>query len=228
MNPYSVKQVAAAIDHAVLKPNQTEMDLRQAAKLCMKHSVSSMCVRPSDVRLTAELLHDSAVVVSTVVSFPHGNDTCATKEFQSEQAIENGAQELDMVLNISRLLSRDYDYVRNEIERVVRIAHARGALVKVIQESCFLTLEEVASACLLTRDAGADFVKTSTGFGPSSATPEIIDVMVKTVGGTMGIKASGGIRTWDQAVGYLQQGATRLGMGATQAVLEGCVSSDDY
>jgi deoxyribose-phosphate aldolase len=228
MKTYTVQKVAAAIDHAVLKPDQTEEDLRRAAEMCSRYKVASMCVRPADVKMSAELLKNSSVLPSTVVSFPHGNDTCAAKVFQTEQAIADGAREIDMVINIGRFLSGHYDYVVNEIRGVVEVAHAQGVLVKVIQESCFLSLEEVAEACELSLDAGADFVKTSTGFGPSSATPEIIDVMVKTVGGKMGIKASGGIRTWEQAVMYLQRGATRLGIGSTEAVLNGRTSLSEY
>lgn len=225
---YTVSEVAAAIDHAVLKPNQTENDVRGNAALCIKYRTASMCVRPCDIKLAAELLSGSDVMVSTVLSFPHGADSTAVKAVQARQAVEDGAQEIDMVMNIGQFLSGNYDAVLADIKAVVETAHAHGVPVKVIQESCFLTLDEVAKACELSLGAGADFVKTSTGFGPSSATPEIIDVMVKTVGGKMGIKASGGIRSWEQAVGYLKQGATRLGIGATETVLSGGASSEAY
>lgn len=215
-------------DHAVLKPNQTEADLRAAAGMCIQYGVASLCVRPCDVRLAAELLKDSNVKVSCVLSFPHGDDTTASKVFQAEQAIHDGVEEIDMVMNIGQFLSSNTDYVLSDIKAVVNTAHTNKVAVKVIQESCYLSLDDVAKACELSLEAGADFVKTSTGFGPSSATPEIIDVMVKTVGGKMGIKASGGIRTWEQAVGYLEQGATRLGIGATKTVLEGGISTSDY
>ena len=129
-----------------------------------------------------------------------------------------------MVMNIGEFLSGNYDYVRNDIKAVVDTAHASGVLVKVIQESGYLTQEQVAKACELSYEAGADFVKTSTGFGPGSATPETIATMVRTVGGKMGIKPSGGVRSWQTAVGYLDQGATRLGVGSTQAVLDGADS----
>ncbi|MEI6892533.1 MAG: deoxyribose-phosphate aldolase [Pontiella sp.] len=225
---YSLKSVAKLIDHAVLKPEQTETDLRENAALCREYCVASLCVRPSDIALASELLSNSDVLVSTVLSFPHGADTTATKIFQAQQAIADGAQEIDMVMNIGQFLSGKFDRVRDDIRAVSEIAHHHNVILKVIQESCFLTLEEVARACILTAEAGADFVKTSTGFGPSSATPEIIDVMVKTVGGDLGIKASGGIRSWDQAVSYLEQGVTRLGIGATKTVLEGGISSETY
>lgn len=228
MKTYSVSEMASFIDHAVLKPDQTEADIREAASMCMDYGVASLCVRPCDIRLAAALLEKSNVMVSCVLSFPHGADTIATKVFQAEQAMLDGAQEIDMVMNIGRFLSAHAEYVRDDIRAVVERAHAAGVKVKVIQESCFLTLTQVAQACELSLAAGADFVKTSTGFGPSSATPEIIDVMVKTVNGKMGVKASGGIRTWEQAAGYLEQGATRLGIGATRTVLDGGISSANY
>jgi deoxyribose-phosphate aldolase len=226
--PYSLSQVAATIDHAVLKPEQTEADVRENAAMCLKFGVASMCVRPCDIALTAELLAGSPVKVSTVLSFPHGADTTATKVFQAKEAIRAGVHEIDMVMNIGQFRTGNFDRVREDIRAVSETAHSAGILLKVIQESCFLSLEEVALACRITEEAGADFVKTSTGFGPSSATPEIVQVMVNTVGGKLGIKASGGIRSWEQAVAYLNQGATRLGIGATQTVLEGGISQAAY
>ena len=228
MKNYSVQDVASTIDHAVLKPNQTEAEVRSNAAMCIDLGVASMCVRPCDIRLAAELLAESAVKVSCVLSFPHGDDTTATKVFQAEQAIQDGVQEIDMVMNIGQFLSGNFELVRRDIAEVAKVCHANNILLKVIQESCYLSLEQVAEACRISMEAGADFVKTSTGFGPSSATPEIIQIMVDTVGGKMGIKASGGIRTWEQAVGYLDQGATRLGIGATKTVLEGGTSDSAY
>jgi len=228
MHKYTIQEVASKIDHAVLKPNQTEADVRKNAAMCVERRVASMCVRPCDIKLASQLLKDSPVMVSCVLSFPHGADTTASKVFQAQQAIADGAQEIDMVMNIGRFLSGSLDDAGADIKAVVDIAHANGVAVKVIQESCFLTLEQVAKACELSLEADADFVKTSTGFGPSSATPEIIDVMVQTVGGKMGIKASGGIRSWEQAVRYLEQGATRLGIGATETILDGGNADGDY
>jgi deoxyribose-phosphate aldolase len=228
MKKYTTEEVARTIDHAVLKPNQTEKDVRAAAALCTEYRVASMCVRPCDIALAAKLLENSEVMVSTVLSFPHGADTTATKKMQAEQAVEDGADEIDMVMNIGRFLSGNHQYVEDDIRQVVETAHKHRVAVKVIQESCFLTLDQVAHASLLALRAGADFVKTSTGFGPSSATPEIIGVMVGAVGGKIGIKASGGIRTWNQAVGFLEQGATRLGIGATETVLKGGVAEESY
>jgi deoxyribose-phosphate aldolase len=228
MKTYSVSQLASFIDHAVLKPNQTENDIREAAAMCIEYGVASMCVRPCDIQLASALLKNSSVMVSSVLSFPHGADATAVKVFEAEQAIRAGAQEIDMVMNIGQFLSGHGEYVLNDIKAVVDTAHEQGVRVKIIQESCYLSMEQVALACELSLAADADFVKTSTGFAPSSATPEIVDVMIRTVGGKMGVKASGGIRTWEQAVGYLEQGATRLGIGATQTVLNGGVSAEKY
>ncbi|HKJ79941.1 MAG TPA: deoxyribose-phosphate aldolase [Prolixibacteraceae bacterium] len=225
---YTKQQVAKTIDHAVLKPEMTEIELKKHAEMCIKNGVYSMCVKPCDIKATKELLSGSDVKVSCVLSFPHGADATPVKAFQAKQAIEDGADEIDMVMNIGRFLGDDYHYVVEDIKAVVEVAHAKNVVVKVIQESGYLTLEQVAKACELSFVAGADFVKTSTGFGPGKATPEIIDVMIKTVGNDMKVKPSGGIRTWEDAVAYLEQGADRLGIGSTEAVLEGGKAEEGY
>lgn len=187
-----------------------------------------MCVKPCDIKSAKKLLSGSDVKVSCVLSFPHGADATSVKIFQAKQAIGDGTDEIDMVMNIGKFLSGDYNYVLEDIRAVVDIAHSQGVLVKVIQESGFLTPEQVAKACELSHEAGADFVKTSTGFGPGKATPEVIAIMVKTVGGKMGVKASGGIRTPEDAAAFLKQGATRLGIGSTEAVLKGAETKGGY
>jgi deoxyribose-phosphate aldolase len=225
---YTKKQVAQTIDHAVLKPENTDADLQQNAKMCIENGVFSMCVKPCDIKAAKELLKKSDVKVSCVLSFPHGADATPVKAFQAKQAIEDGTDEIDMVMNIGKFLSGDWEYVVDDIKAVVDVAHSHGVLVKVIQESGYLTLEQVTKACELSYEAGADFVKTSTGFGPGKATPEIIEVMVKTVGDRMMVKASGGIRTWEDAFAFLQQGADRLGIGSTEAVLNGAKAEGTY
>jgi len=187
-----------------------------------------MCVKPCHVELAAGLLKESQVKVSCVLSFPHGADTSAVKAAQAKKAIEDGVDEIDMVMNIGKFMSGDYVYVIEDIKSVVDVARPSGVKVKVIQESGYLSLEQVARACELSHEAGADFVKTSTGFGPGSATREIIGVMIKTVGDKMSVKPSGGIRTWEKAVEYLDMGADRLGVGSTEAVLSGAESKDGY
>lgn len=225
---YTREQVAKTIDHAVLKPDQTLADLEANAKMCIEYGVFSMCVKPCDIKAAKELLKNSDVKVSCVLSFPHGADSIPVKAFQAQQAVADGADEIDMVMNISRFLSGDYDYVIQDIKAVVEVAHKHKILVKVIQESGFLTLDQIAKACELSFESGADFVKTSTGFGPGGAKPEYVDVMVKTVGGRMKIKPSGGIRDWETAVAFLEQGADRLGIGSTEAVLNGGTASGNY
>ena len=225
---YTRELVARTIDHAVLKPEFTLADLTAHARMCRELNVFSMCVRPCDIAAAKKLLEGSSIKVSCVLSFPHGADTTATKAFQAREAINDGVDEIDMVMNIGQFLSGNYDYVRDDIRAVVELAHAKGILVKVIQESGFLSPEQIAKACELSYEAGADFVKTSTGFGPGGATPEAIAVMVKTVGHLMGVKASGGIRSWDDAVRFLKLGATRLGIGASDAVLSGQQAEGTY
>ncbi|WP_340114954.1 deoxyribose-phosphate aldolase [Maribellus mangrovi] len=225
---YTKEQVAKTIDHAVLKPDQTVSDLKANAEMCIKYGVFSMCVKPCDIKMAAELLAGSDVKVSCVLSFPHGADATQVKAFQAKQAIEDGTDEIDMVMNIGRFLSGDYEYVLDDIKAVVEVAHQHGKLVKVIQESGFLTPEQIAKACELSLEAGADFVKTSTGFGPGGAKPEYIDIMLKTVAGKAQVKPSGGIRDWETAVAFLEQGAHRLGIGSTEAVLSGAKAEGGY
>ena len=225
---YTKEQVAKTIDHAVLKPEMTNADLKAHAVKCREMGVFSMCVKPCDIKAAIELLKGSDVKVSTTLSFPHGADATEVKAFQAKKAIEDGVDEIDMVMNIGKFLSGDDAYVVNDIKAVVDVAHQHGIPVKVIQESYYLNLEQVAKACELAYRAGADFVKTSTGFAAGSATPEIVQVMVDTVGGKMKIKPSGGIRDWKTAVAYLEQGADRLGIGTSEAVLNGAEAEGDY
>lgn len=225
---FTKEQVAKTIDHAVLKPEFTIEDLQKHAKMCIENGVFSMCVKPCDISTAKELLKNSDVKVSCVLSFPHGADATPVKAFQAKQAIEDGVDEIDMVMNIGRFLGNDYHYVVEDIKAVVEVAHKHDVLVKVIQESGFLSAEQIAKACELSFMAGADFVKTSTGFGPGGAKPEYIDIMLKTLGDDMKVKASGGIRTWDDAVAFLKQGADRLGIGSTEAVLNGAEAKGDY
>jgi len=222
---FTKQQVAKTLDHAVLKPFATDADIVKNAQMCAERGVATMCVRPTDVALTAKQLAGSGVDPSMVVGFPHGSNRPEVKALEAKLAIEDGARELDMVMNIGKFLSGDYDFVQKDIEAVVAQAKPHGVLVKVILETCYLSPEQVAKACKIAEAAGADFVKTSTGFGDGPATPEVIDIMIKTVGQTMGVKASGGVRTWETAVGYLNQGCKRLGVASTEAVLDGAPSA---
>jgi deoxyribose-phosphate aldolase len=218
---FTRKEVARVIDHAVLKPFATDADIIAGCKMCAEREVGCFCVRPTDVALAAKELKGSETAVSAVIGFPHGSNRPEVKALEAKMAIEDGAVELDMVMNVGKFLTGDYDFVQKDIEAVVAEAKKSNAIVKVILEICYLSPEQIAKACKIAEAAGADFVKTSTGFGDGGATPEVIDIMIKTVGKTMGVKASGGVRTYETAVGYLKQGCKRLGVASTQAVLDG-------
>ena len=219
---YTRQQVAATMDHAVLKPFAPDKDVIEACKMCDANGVCSICVRPTDVALAGKMLRGSRTRVGMVVGFPHGANRPETKALEARLGIRDGAVELDMVMNIGKFLSGDHDFVRKDIEAVVAEARKHeGIIVKVILETCWLSTEQIAQACKIAEAAGADFVKTSTGFGDGPATPQAIDVMIETVGKTMGVKASGGIRSWETAVAYLDQGCKRLGVASTEAVLDG-------
>jgi deoxyribose-phosphate aldolase len=222
MTKWTKRAVAATIDHAALKPNMTDEDIVAECTLGKQHQVASVCVRPSDVALTAKQLAGSGVVPSMVVGFPHGAHRPEVKALEARLGIEDGAKELDMVMNVGKFLSGDFDWVRRDIEGVVAEAKKAGDVqVKVILETCYLTPGQMARACEIARDAGADYVKTSTGFGDGPATPEAIDVMTKTVGDVMGVKASGGVRNYEIACSYLNQGCKRLGAaGGTAAIVD--------
>ena len=228
MGTYTKSEVAKKIDHAVLNPTMTDADVISHAAMCRERGVGCLCVRPCDVVLAARELAGCTTVTASVIGFPHGNSRPETKALEARLAIKDGAVELDMVMNISKFLSGDHTTVQADIAAVVAEAMPAGVPVKVILETSLLTREQVAAACKLAEAGGADFVKTSTGFAGGGATPEAIDVMLKTVGETMQVKASGGIRSWETAVSYLDQGCHRLGAGATEAILDGGVANGDY
>ena len=218
--------VAKTLDHAVLKPEYSRADLAKQAAMCVSRGVGCLCVRSGDVAAAAEFVAGSPVVVAAVIGFPHGAQRPEVKALESRLAIADGARELDMVMNVGALQSGDEAAVHADIAAVVAEAKPRGVIVKVILETCYLSLEQIAAACLIAEAAGADFVKTSTGFGvkpsgPTGATPEAVRIMLDTVGGRLQVKASGGIRTWDDAVRYLDMGCTRIGVGDAAAILDG-------
>lgn len=225
---YTKREVAARIDHAALKPFLTEEEMVADARMCAGRGVFSICLRPSDVRLGAQILADSETLVGMVVGFPHGSNLTDVKALEASRGLEDGADELDMVMNIGRFLSGDYAYVEADVKAVVDVAGQAGALVKVILETCYLGPVQIAEACAIAEAAGADFVKTSTGFGSGGATPDAVDVMLNAVGGRLKVKASGGIRDWSTAVAYLEQGCARLGIGSTEAVLDGGEPEGEY
>jgi deoxyribose-phosphate aldolase len=213
------EQLAKTIDHSLLKPEMTEAEVIAGCELARAYHVASVCVKPCHVALAARLLKGSDVAVGTVVGFPHGSSTTAVKAAEARQALADGAVELDMVINIGELRSGHADYVKEDIRTVVEAAKGR-ALVKVILENAYLTNEEKALACRLVEAAGADFVKTSTGFAPSGATIEDLKLMRASVGPRVQVKAAGGVRTLDAMLAVIDTGTTRVGATATAAILD--------
>jgi deoxyribose-phosphate aldolase len=213
------EQLAKTIDHSLLKPEMTEAEVIAGCELARAYHVASVCVKPCHVALAARLLKGSDVAVGTVVGFPHGSSTTAVKAGEARQAIADGAVELDMVINIGELRSGHAAYVQEDVRAVVEVAKGR-ALVKVILENAYLTNEEKALACRLAEAAGADFVKTSTGFAPSGATIEDLKLMRASVGPRVQVKAAGGVRTLDAILAVIDAGATRVGATATAAILD--------
>lgn len=229
----SIAAVARILDHAVLKPEFSAADLARHAAMCVSRGVGCLCVRSCDVAEAVGLVAGSPVVVAAVIGFPHGAVRSEVKALEARLAIADGARELDMVMNVAALKSGRDDRVRDDIAAVVAEAKPAGVLVKVILETCYLTPDEIRRACRLAEEAGADFVKTSTGFGvkasgPTGATPEAVKLMLDAVGGRLQVKASGGIRTWDDAVAYLDMGCTRLGVGDAAAILDGRPAAGAY
>lgn len=216
----SIKNVvAAAIDHAVLKPESTDLELEKEINTIKEYNIASVCVKPCHVRLSSDILKDSKILVSTVIGFPHGTTTTKCKVTESIEAIENGAKELDMVINIGKLISGDYQYVKNDISEVVKCAHDRNAIVKVIIETALLNEEQKVQACKIAEQAGADFVKTSTGFNGGGATLSDIKLMKSAVSSKVKVKASGGIKTLENAIEFIDAGCSRLGTSSTIAIL---------
>ena len=213
--------LAKMIDHTLLKPDATQQEIAQLCFEARKHGFASVCVNPTWVSLCAQLLQGSPVKVCTVIGFPLGATSSETKAFETETAIKQGATEIDMVINIGALKARDLETVAKDIRGVVNAAHARGILVKVIIETSLLTDEEKTIASLISKEAGADFVKTSTGFAGGGATVHDVELMRRTVGPQMGVKASGGVRTFEDAASMIKAGATRIGASAGVKIIQG-------
>ena len=207
------------IDHTALKPNTNKESILKLIAEAKTYDFASVCVNPCWVALAHQELKNTDVKVCTVVGFPLGANTTKVKVFETKDAIEKGAQEIDMVINIAMLKDKEYDYVENEIHQIVEAAKDK-AIVKVIIETCLLTDEEKIKACELSQKAGADFVKTSTGFSTGGATVHDIALMRKTVGAEMGVKASGGVHTHEEALAMVEAGATRIGASAGVKLLK--------
>jgi len=219
--------IASYIDHTLLKPESTESQVVQLCKEAAEYNFASVCVNPTWVEKAAAELTNSEVKVCTVIGFPLGASTPETKAFETTDAISKGAGEIDMVLNIGALKSGNIDHVKKDIEAVVNAAKGK-AIVKVILETCLLTDEEKVTASQLSKEAGADFVKTSTGFSTGGATIEDVKLMRQTVGPDMGVKASGGVRSLEDVEAMIKAGATRIGASSGVKIMQGLTSDSDY
>ncbi|MEA4884136.1 MAG: deoxyribose-phosphate aldolase [Clostridia bacterium] len=212
--------LAAMIDHTLLKPDATESQVKKLCEEALEYGFASVCVNPTNVAQCAAMLRGSRVKVCTVIGFPLGATTPTAKAVETRDAIANGAQEVDMVINVGAVKSGNYDLVKRDIQAVVDAA-AGKAMTKVILETALLSDEEKVKACLIAKYAGADFVKTSTGFGPGGATVHDVELMRKTVGVSMGVKAAGGIRDTQTAQKMVAAGASRVGASASVSIVKG-------
>lgn len=214
------------IDHTILKPETTQEQVEKILAEAKEYDFASVCVNPTWVALAAESLKESDVKVCTVIGFPLGANTPAVKAFETKDAIANGADEIDMVINVGALKQGNYDLVLDDIKAVVEASGDK--LVKVIIEACLLTDEEKVKACQLSQEAGADYVKTSTGFSTGGATVADVALMRKTVGPDMGVKASGGARSYEDAIAFIEAGASRIGASSGVAIMNGAEADGDY
>ncbi|PNZ66344.1 deoxyribose-phosphate aldolase [Staphylococcus croceilyticus] len=217
---------AKYIDHTLLKPESTREQIDNIIKEAKEYGFKSICVNPTHVNYAAEQLKDSDVLVCTVIGFPLGATTTETKVFETKNAIDNGASEIDMVINVGALKDKRYDDVKKDIQEVVNAAN--GKTVKVIIETVLLTDEEKVKASELAKEAGAHFVKTSTGFAGGGATPEDVKLMKDTVGDDLEVKASGGVRNLEDFNKMIDAGATRIGASAGVQIIQGLESDSDY
>jgi deoxyribose-phosphate aldolase len=214
------RDIAKAIDHSLLRPELDDRFVEDGCRLAAEYHVASVCVRPADVRRAKAILGETDVAVGTVIGFPHGNHLTSTKVFEAQQALADGAIELDMVIQIGALKSGRDDDVQADIEAIVEVAHASGAIVKVIFENAYLTDDEKIRACRLSEAAGADFVKTSTGFAPSGATHDDLRLMREHTSPHIQVKAAGGVRTLDALLEVMALGVTRIGATATKTIID--------
>lgn len=217
----SSQEIAGMIDHTLLKPEATPDEIKKLCEEAKTFGFASVCVNPCYVTLCRDILQDTNVKVCTVVGFPLGASTTEVKKIEADQALKNGAQELDMVINIGMLKNKNYQYVFNDINQVVMVAKKHKAICKVIIETALLNNEEKVIACLISKEAKADFVKTSTGFSKSGATEKDVALMKYVVGPSVGVKASGGIKTLNDAKLMIKSGADRIGTSASVKIING-------
>jgi len=222
MADFTCTEIARMIDHSLLQPTLTDAELEEGCRIARQYDVVSICIKPYFVRRAAQLLAGSTVAVGTTIGFPHGGHVPAIKVAESEQALADGAKELDMVANIGKVLSKDWRCVADDIRGVVEAGHRGKAIVKVIFENCFLADEHKEQLCRICAELGADFVKTSTGYGSAGATDEDLRLMRRCSPPQVQVKAAGGIRTFDRLLAVRALGVTRVGASATKAIMEEC------
>jgi len=216
----TAKEIALMIDHSLLKPEMTEEEVVAGCKLADEYGCATVCVKPCDVELAAKTLAGSSVLVTTVIGFPHGHHLAEVKLLEADAAIKQGCKELDLVLNIGRLLSGDFDLVEDDIRAVCDLSHKSGVIVKVILENAYLTPDLIKQACEICERAGADFVKTSTGYAKTGATLDDLRLMRATCSENVSVKAAGGVRSLDSALSVRAVGAIRFGATATRQIVE--------
>ena len=222
MADFTCTEIARMIDHSLLQPTLTDAELEEGCRIAREYDVVSICIKPYFVRRAAQLLAGSTVAVGTTIGFPHGGHVPAIKVAESEQALADGAKELDTVANIGKVLSKDWRCVADDIRGVVEAGHRGKAIVKVIFENCFLADEHKEQLCRICAELGADFVKTSTGYGSAGATDEDLRLMRRCSPPQVQVKAAGGIRTFDRLLAVRALGVTRVGASATKAIMEEC------
>jgi deoxyribose-phosphate aldolase len=216
----TVSDIAKMVDHSLLRPTLTDEEFEEGVELVRKYRCATVMVAPYDVPRAVKALAGSSILVSTVVDFPHGSNLTDAKVFEAKLAMDNGASHLDMVLAISRMVAGHFDYVEQDIRAVVEAGHARNIPVKVIFETCYLTNEQIVTACQISERAGADFVKTSTGYGSAGATLEAVKLMRQSCSPKVQVKPAGGIRTLDDVLAYRKAGASMIGTRGTAAILD--------
>ncbi len=219
---YSYLDIAKMIDHSLLNPVLTDAELEEGCALARQYSVAAVCIKPYYLKRCAELLAGSDVAPGTVIGFPHGGHTTSVKVAEARQALADGGKELDMVVNIGKVLSGDWSFVRQDIQAVTEVAHERGALLKVIFENCYLQDQHKIWLCEMCSEVGADFVKTSTGYGSGGATAADLRLMRKHSPPSLRIKAAGGVRTLDALLEVRALGVSRCGATRTAAILDEC------
>lgn len=219
---YTYQDITKMIDHSLLNPALTDTELEQGCQLALEYDVASVCIMPYYLKRCAEILRGSSVNASTTIGFPHGGHTTVIKLAEAKQALLDGGQELDMVVNISKVLSGDWDYVRNDIKAIIDAAHRQGQKVKVIFENCYLTDEHKIKLCEICGELGADWVKTSTGYGTGGATMEDLKLMRQHSPSRVQVKAAGGVRDLDKLLQVRALGVTRVGASRTKDILEEC------